>query len=271
MSLLSDSEHTVRFWEAKRAFFSWHCRGLFVLLQPMNLLEYTYEDPELGRLHLRVNHRARRLTFRVKERELWVTLPVGVGPDEVKRAVEGLRPRLRRMLSSAFRPATIDPAFRIDAPCFRLSMEEGRGTRFLLRREGDGGMRLVYPPGTDWAGEGVQAWLRRVVAEAMRRRAKEVLPLRLEMLARAHGLKFRSVKINASAGRWGSCSARGDINLSLHLVLLPLPLIDYVLLHELAHTREMNHGPRFWKLLDTLTGGRAQELRGELGKHRCAF
>ena len=136
----------------------------------MSLLEYTYEDPELGRLHLRVNHRARRLTFRVKERELWVTLPVGVGPDEVKRAVEGLRPRLRRMLSSAFRPATIDPAFRIDAPCFRLSMEEGRGTRFLLRREGDGGMRLVYPPGTDWAGEGVQAWLRRVVAEAMRRR-----------------------------------------------------------------------------------------------------
>ena len=215
--------------------------------------------------------RARRLTFRAKERELWVTIPLGVGPEELKRAVEGLRPRLRRMLSAAFRPVAIGPAFRIDAPCFRLSLAEGTGTRFVLRREPDGGVRLFYPAQTDWGDASRQAWLRRVITEAMRRRAKEVLPVRLEMLARAHGLTFRSVKINSSTGRWGSCSAQGDINLSLHLLLLPLPLIDYVLLHELAHTREMNHGPRFWDLLDTLTGGRAHALRDELGKHRCTF
>lgn len=237
----------------------------------MNRVDYTYEDPELGCFHIRVSARARRLTFRAKERELWVTIPVGVGAAEVKRAIEGLRPRLRAMLSAAFRPTSIGPDYRIDAPCFRLSLAEGTGARFRLHREPDGEVRLLYPPATDWADARLQAWLRRVVTEALRRRAKEVLPVRLEMLARAHGLTFRSVKINASAGRWGSCSARGDINLSLHLLLLPLPLIDYVLLHELAHTREMNHGPRFWQLLDTLTGGRAQALRAELGQYRCAF
>ena len=63
----------------------------------MSQLEYIYEDPDLGRFHIRVNARARRLTFRAKERELWVTIPLGVGPEELKRAVEGLRPRLRRM------------------------------------------------------------------------------------------------------------------------------------------------------------------------------
>ena len=79
------------------------------------------------------------------------------------------------------------------------------------------------------------------------------------------------MKINASTGRWGSCSARGDINLSLHLMLLPLHLIDYVLLHELCHTREMNHGPRFWALLDRMTDGKARALCEELKSFRCSF
>lgn len=47
-------------------------------------------------------------------------------------------------------------------------------------------------------------------------------------------------------------------------MLLPPHLMDYVLLHELSHTKEMNHGPRFWELLDSMTGGRARALRAEL-------
>ena len=80
------------------------------------------------------------------------------------------------------------------------------------------------------------------------------------MLSMQHNLPYKSVKINSSSGRWGSCSTRGNINLSYYLVLLPKHLIDYVLLHELAHTREMNHGKRFWALLDRMTDGRAQSI-----------
>ncbi|WP_373802195.1 M48 metallopeptidase family protein, partial [Bacteroides heparinolyticus] len=64
---------------------------------------------------------------------------------------------------------------------------------------------------------------------------------------------------------------RGNINLSYYLVLLPKHLIDYVLLHELAHTREMNHGERFWALLDKLTEGKAEALRMELKQYRTEF
>jgi predicted metal-dependent hydrolase len=72
------------------------------------------------------------------------------------------------------------------------------------------------------------------------------------------------VKINSSRGRWGSCSAKKTINLSLFLLLLPQHLIDYVLLHELCHIREMNHSVRFWKLLDSFTDEKALQLREEL-------
>ena len=235
----------------------------------MTVTDYTYDDPELGRFHIRVSFRARRLTFRVKGRELWVTIPAGASVSEVKRAIDSLRPRLRHLMSAQVR-LLMNLDYRIDAPCFHFSLTWGTASRFLLRREGEEA-QLVCPPDTDFTDAKLQDWLHRVVSEAMRSRAKEVLPLRLEMLARAHGLTYHSVKINASTGRWGSCSARGDINLSFHLMLLPLHLIDYVLLHELSHTREMNHGPRFWDLLDRMTGGKAHALREELKAYRCSF
>ena len=88
------------------------------------------------------------------------------------------------------------------------------------------------------------------------------------MLSVRHGLPYERVKINSSSGRWGSCSARRNINLSYFLLLLPAHLIDYVLLHELAHTVEMNHGERFWALLNKLTDGKAEALRTELRQYR---
>ena len=107
-----------------------------------------------------------------------------------------------------------------------------------------------------------------MIEESLRRNAKSILPSRLASLSKQCGLPYSSVKINSSQGRWGSCSARKDINLSYYLVLLPSHLIDYVLLHELCHTREMNHSERFWVLLNQFTEGKALTLRGELRKYR---
>ena len=113
--------------------------------------------------------------------------------------------------------------------------------------------------------------MRKAVGEVLRSRAKATLPSRLQWLARQNGLTYRSVKINSSTGRWGSCSARKDINLSYYLMLLPARLVDYVLLHELTHTCIMNHSEAFWAMLDRLTDGQSFTLRKELKSFRTSI
>ncbi|WP_289689474.1 YgjP-like metallopeptidase domain-containing protein, partial [Bacteroides acidifaciens] len=177
-----------------------------------------------------------------------------------------LRPRLKDARQKLVRKL-IDLDYRIDTEFFKLTLVSGQRERFLSRSE-LGEMQIICPPDADFSDENLQAWLHKVIEEALRRNAKIILPPRLYMLSMQHNLPYKSVKINSSSGRWGSCSAQGNINLSYYLVLLPKHLIDYVLLHELAHTREMNHGERFWDLLDRMTGGKAQALRTELRKYK---
>lgn len=233
------------------------------------MTEHILDDDELGKLLVRVNMRARRLTFRTREDAIHVTVPSGTVLSEIKNAIEQLRPRLRSARQKYIRPL-IDLNYRIDTEFFKLSLVSGRRERFLSRSE-LGEMQIICPPDADFSDHKLQEWLRKVIEEALRRNAKILLPPRLYALSLQHGLTYKSVKINSSSGRWGSCSARGNINLSYYLVLLPQHLIDYVLLHELAHTREMNHGERFWVLLDRFTDGKALALRNELKQYRTEF
>ena len=97
-----------------------------------------------------------------------------------------------------------------------------------------------------------QKALRDVLAEVLREEAKILLPQKLSYFAEQYGFKFRKVTIKHNSSNWGSCSRAGNINLNLNLIRLPEPLCDYVLLHELCHLKEPNHGPRFHALLERL-------------------
>lgn len=233
------------------------------------MTEHIIEDGELGKLFVRVNARARRLTFRTKDDGIHVTVPPGTAWKELHRAIEQLRPRLREARAQMVCPL-LGWDYRIDAECFKLRLVSGGKGCFQMRMKPDG-VEILCPPATDFADTALQTALRKWTAEGMRRHASVVLPARLSALSQAHRLPYNGVSINSSKGRWGSCSARGHINLSFRLLLLPAHLIDYVLLHELAHTREMNHGERFWALLNVLTDGKAKALRQELKEYRSEF
>jgi predicted metal-dependent hydrolase len=98
--------------------------------------------------------------------------------------------------------------------------------------------------------------------------AKAYLPNRVEALAEAHGLNYSGLKIRRMKTRWGSCTAKNSINLNSWLMILPVHLSDYVILHELVHTLHRDHSHRFWEALDGLTEGSSRQLRKELRTHQ---
>jgi predicted metal-dependent hydrolase len=134
----------------------------------------------------------------------------------------------------------------------------------------DGKIKVYYPAFKEITDPEVQAHIRASIEEAYRQEAKEYLPKRLEFFARKFGFSYNQVFIKNTRTRWGSCSSVNNINLSLHLMRLPEALCDYVILHELAHTVEKNHGPRFWSLLDKISGD-ARGLDYQLKTYRIAI
>ncbi|MEM1000214.1 MAG: M48 family metallopeptidase [Bacteroidota bacterium] len=89
-----------------------------------------------------------------------------------------------------------------------------------------------------------------LIYQALRKFAEQYLPLRLEHWSEVTDLGFNRVRIKDLRSKWGSCSSRRNINLNWQLVFLTEKLIDYVLVHELMHLREMNHSPQFWKWVE---------------------
>lgn len=105
---------------------------------------------------------------------------------------------------------------------------------------------------------------------ALKREAERLLPPRLQNLAERHGRSYKSVGVKQLKRRWGSCDSHQAITLNLFLMELPWDYIDYVLLHELAHTVHMDHGPSFWRTL-TAMQPRARDLSRVLRKHQPAI
>lgn len=148
-------------------------------------------------------------------------------------------------------------------------------------------VRVAVPGGVSFAAaqRAAQAqadWIRKHVAKAKEMEAKSrllreaardldpdrargILAGRLARLAVRHGYSFNRLTIRNQKTRWGSCSVRNNISLNMRLVLLPDDLRDYIILHELVHTRVKNHGRRFWQEMLRVEP-RARELAAELRK-----
>ncbi|WP_291993871.1 SprT family zinc-dependent metalloprotease [Candidatus Accumulibacter sp. ACC003] len=92
----------------------------------------------------------------------------------------------------------------------------------------------------------------RLLEKALRERARVLFGERLALYAQRLGVELPRLSLSAARTRWGSCSLRSGIRLNWRLIHFPPAVVDYVVAHELAHLREMNHGPRFWAIVAQL-------------------
>ena len=171
---------------------------------------------------------------------------------------------MRTLLSEiVFRPSgEVSPVLPSDAaPARRLSFKVRTSVidnpqdsgRLWLSLDNPTHIRIIeVPAGFSATNVVSQKALRDVLVEVLREEAKILLPQKLSYFSDQYGFHFHKVTIKHNSSNWGSCSRAGNINLNLNLIRLPEPLCDYVLLHELCHLKEPNHGPRFHALLERL-------------------
>ena len=153
-----------------------------------------------------------------------------------------------------------DPAFRgVFATCLDWCWAHQPNIRIDTHRDNRTMRALLEKNGFSYCGiiylaDGAErlAFQRMADVERLRKDAKLVLPARCRSLAERYGFTVNKVFIKHNRSNWGSCSAKGNINLNLNLVRLPAELRDYVILHELCHLKELNHGAAFHALLESL-------------------
>lgn len=162
------------------------------------------------------------------------------------------------------------PETRIDAEDFQLRFEQ-KDVSFVRAEMDETGIVCYYESAEVLADKDIQVWITQTLEAFARKRVKVRLVPRLLDMAKERGLNVNNVRVSSAKGRWGSCSSKGNINLSLYLILLPHHLQDYVLQHELTHLIEMNHSPRFWARLDEVCAGKAKALRKEMRGYNTSF
>ena len=126
---------------------------------------------------------------------------------------------------------------------WRVLYRYAPGSAARVRHTGTGGLLLSGDcADTESCHRALRRWLSR--------RGGEALPGLLAEISRETGLAYRSVRVRGQRSRWGSCSVDGDISLNYHLLFLPPEWVRHILIHELCHTVELNHSPRFWRTVE---------------------
>lgn len=199
---------------------------------------------------VRESHRARRLTVRVLfTGRVEVVVPPRTSAQRVARFVEQHRPwieRKRREVLRRSHPPEPFPPERIELAAL------GEAWRVHLGG-GPGRVRVhVASPGVlSVTGDAAaQATLREALRRWLIARSREALGAALAACAAELGFTYRRLIVRRQRTRWGSCSTRGTISLNCCLLFQPPEVVRYLLVHELAHTRHMDHSARFWQCVE---------------------
>jgi predicted metal-dependent hydrolase len=159
---------------------------------------------------------------------------------------------------------------QLDALPARIPFGDGAvvpilGQDHVIRHDREGRRGVWRAKGVVWA-SGHAEHLPRRIADFLKAEARRELAARARSKAAKIQETVHRVSVRETRTRWGSCGSDGTLNFCWRLILTPVEVLDYVVAHEVAHLKHMNHGPRFWELTERLTVN-AAEARAWLRQH----
>jgi predicted metal-dependent hydrolase len=212
----------------------------------------TITDVEFGLVTCRRISGSRYVRLKIKpDGSLLATLPARAALSNVQQLIDESRDELRKIIRTM-------PVSKV---VYRDNMQIGASHVLTITnaRTSEPKSRINGQHITVWLpadmpplANAAQEHIREVVKKALTKEAKSYLPRRLKYLADQFGFTYEKVRFSNAKGRWGSCSSRGTISLNVALMRLPRDVIDYILIHELCHTKNMNHSTEFWNSVEAI-------------------
>ena len=189
------------------------------------------------------NERARRLTLRIDAggQGLRITVPPGLRQGEVERFLSRHQGWLEQRLAKVPDRPQVRPGIKVPVRGVphRIVHEPGKRGTVVVGNDDTGPTLTIH---------GDRLHLPRRVADFLKREAKRDIEALVQRHTGAIGRKAKSIRFKDTSSRWGSCTADGNLSFSWRIMMAPPPVINYLVAHEVAHLKEMNHGPKFWKL-----------------------
>ncbi len=219
-------------------------------------------DTEFGHIVVKSRRNVRNIIFRVKDGKLHITASPYTDTSTIRNSIDRKRDSIRKLLSKAT-TNYLQPGDVVYTHDFILIVESGSVDIIRCHKE-ENRVIVTLPPLDDYNNEYIQKSIGRLVRPHLQHAAKRYLPERIAYLAHTTGNHYADVTISHGLKRLGTCNTKGEISLSYHLMCLPDRLIDYVILHELAHLHELNHSRRFHLICDNYCNGNEKILEKEL-------
>ncbi|MBN2601378.1 MAG: M48 family metallopeptidase [Candidatus Marinimicrobia bacterium] len=210
---------------------------------------------DIGTVEFVASKRARRLNISIRHNHsIRVAVPFGISLQNAYKFVDDHLDWIKNALQHVrrieiIRQPRFDSSFRTRDHQLVLQIHDKQYFSYQISTEN---ITVYYPATVNAEDDNVQKIILKAVIETFREEAKQYMPDRVALLANRFGFKFNRVFIKNLKSRWGSCSARNNINLNLQLMRFDDDVIDYLILHELLHIRIKNHSRDFWQALEKI-------------------
>lgn len=217
------------------------------------------KDSQLGDIFVRINPRAKYISIKIKHGDVVLVCPTNKSRERAFEFLNEKRQWIEQNQDKFRNKIKFNLSLPIETRLYEIlragdSPHSNKIARYITIEQDD-------------TAETIELKTRQMLENVWLAEAKELLPRRIEMLARNLGFSYSGVSFKKSCRKWGSCSVDNNISLNYRLMQLPNELIDFIIIHELCHTVHKNHSSQFHSLVNECTCGRERELIKKMKKY----